>query len=198
MLSMLKQQKKEPSYIIWTADQWGIQGRGPGGPLPPRHFVARSAEKSSSGVRPTPFPFLSKSLDKGAPPLISRSGSGTADGMAFGVCYKNINNNGNKHWWEQSSARHKKFTEALPYVEGNILDSHHALIFFFLYICLLEGEQYSVAKLLRHWFIWLQHCSNIAMLCCAKNRRCKSSRVTLAYHADVLKSSSRVPAPRSV
>ena len=35
MLSMLKQQKKEPSYIIWTADQWGIQGRGPGGPLPP-------------------------------------------------------------------------------------------------------------------------------------------------------------------
>ena len=25
---------------------------------------------------------------------------------------------------------------------------------------------------------WLQHCSNIAALCCAKNRRCESSRVT--------------------
>ena len=101
MLSMLKQQKKEPSYIIWTADQWGIQGRGPGGPLPPPSFLdqteARSAEKSSSGVRPTPFPFLSKSLDNGAPPFISRSGFGTADGMAFGVCDKNINNNGNRH-----------------------------------------------------------------------------------------------------
>ena len=24
----------------------------------------------------------------------------------------------------------------------------------------------------------LQHCSNIATLCCAKNRRCESSRVT--------------------
>ena len=31
---------------------------------------------------------------------------------------------------------------------------------------------------------WLQHCSNIATLCCAKNRRCESSRVTspLALH----------------
>ena len=100
---MLKQQKKEPSYIIWTADQWGIQGSGPGGRSPPSppsfldQTEARSAEKSSSGVRPTPFPFLSKSLDNGAPPFISRSGFGTADGMAFGVCDKNINNNGNRH-----------------------------------------------------------------------------------------------------
>ena len=38
--------------------------------------------------------------------------------------------------------------------------------------------QLSVATLLRHCFEWLQHCSNIAMLCCAKNRRCESSRVT--------------------
>ena len=37
---MLKQQKKEPSYIIWTADQWGIQGRGPGG-RSPRHFKTK-------------------------------------------------------------------------------------------------------------------------------------------------------------
>ena len=100
MLSMLKQQKKEPSYIIWTADQWGIQGMSPGGRPPPSFLdqtEARSAEKSFSGVRPTPFPVLSKSLDNGAPPLISRSGSGTTDGMAFGVCDKNINNNGNRH-----------------------------------------------------------------------------------------------------
>ena len=38
--------------------------------------------------------------------------------------------------------------------------------------------QHSVATLLRHCFGWLQHCSNIATLYCAKNRRCESSRVT--------------------
>ena len=38
--------------------------------------------------------------------------------------------------------------------------------------------QNSVVTLLRHCFDWLQHCSNIATLCCAKNRRCESSRVT--------------------
>ena len=37
--------------------------------------------------------------------------------------------------------------------------------------------QHSVATLLRHCFEWLQHCSNIATLCCAKSRRCESSRV---------------------
>ena len=35
--------------------------------------------------------------------------------------------------------------------------------------------QHSVAKLL---LAQLYHCSNIATLCCAKNRRCESSRVT--------------------
>ena len=38
--------------------------------------------------------------------------------------------------------------------------------------------QYSVAILLRHCFEWLQHCSNIATLCCAKTRRGESSPVT--------------------
>ena len=38
--------------------------------------------------------------------------------------------------------------------------------------------RHSVATLLRHCFEWLQHCSSIATLCCAKNRRCESSRVT--------------------
>ena len=38
--------------------------------------------------------------------------------------------------------------------------------------------QHSVATLLRHGFEQLQYCSNIATLCCAKNRLCKSSRVT--------------------
>ena len=33
---------------------------------------------------------------------------------------------------------------------------------------------YSVATLLRHCFQQLQHCSNIATMCCAKNRRCES------------------------
>ena len=38
--------------------------------------------------------------------------------------------------------------------------------------------QHSVATLLQHCFKWLQHCSSIATLCCAKNRRCESSCVT--------------------
>ena len=33
---------------------------------------------------------------------------------------------------------------------------------------------HSVATLLRHCFEWLQHCSDIATPCCAKNRRCES------------------------
>ena len=37
--------------------------------------------------------------------------------------------------------------------------------------------QHSVTTLLRHCFEWLQYCSSIATLCCAKNRRCESSRV---------------------
>ena len=39
--------------------------------------------------------------------------------------------------------------------------------------------QHSVATLLQHCFEWLQHCSDSAALCCAKDRRCESSRVTL-------------------
>ena len=38
--------------------------------------------------------------------------------------------------------------------------------------------QHSVPTLLRHCFEWLQHCSSIATLSCAENRRCESSRVT--------------------
>ena len=37
-------------------------------------------------------------------------------------------------------------------------------------------------SLLRHCFEWLQHCPSIATLCCAKNRRCESSRVTTPLH----------------
>ena len=36
---------------------------------------------------------------------------------------------------------------------------------------------HSVATLLRHCFEWLQRCSNIAAMCCAKNRGWESSRV---------------------
>ena len=38
--------------------------------------------------------------------------------------------------------------------------------------------QHSITSLLQHCFESLQHCSNITTLCCAENRRCKSSRVT--------------------
>ena len=40
----------------------------------------------------------------------------------------------------------------------------------------------SITALLRHCFKWLQHCFNIATLCCAENRRCESSCVTLRAH----------------
>ena len=36
--------------------------------------------------------------------------------------------------------------------------------------------QRSITTLLRHSFEWLQHCSDIATLCCAQNRRCESCR----------------------
>ena len=38
--------------------------------------------------------------------------------------------------------------------------------------------QHSTATLLQHCFESLQHCSNIATMCCAKNRCCESSLVT--------------------
>ena len=40
------------------------------------------------------------------------------------------------------------------------------------------SAQHNVATILRHCLEWLQHCSNIATLCCAKNRHCESSLVT--------------------
>ena len=40
------------------------------------------------------------------------------------------------------------------------------------------SAQHSVATLLRHCFEWLQHCSSIATMSCAKNRCCKSSHAT--------------------
>ena len=43
---------------------------------------------------------------------------------------------------------------------------------------MLHGTIHSAPTLLRDCFKWLQHCSNIATLCCAKNRRYESSRVT--------------------
>ena len=39
------------------------------------------------------------------------------------------------------------------------------------------SAQHSVATLLRHCFEWLQHCSSIATMSCAKNRCCESSGV---------------------
>ena len=39
--------------------------------------------------------------------------------------------------------------------------------------------------LLRHCFEWLQHCSNIATMCCAWNRRFESSRVKIGNNATV-------------
>ena len=38
--------------------------------------------------------------------------------------------------------------------------------------------QHIISTMLRHFCEWLQHCSNIAMLYCAKTRRCGSFRVT--------------------
>ena len=51
--------------------------------------------------------------------------------------------------------------------------------------------QHGVATLLRHCFEWLQHCSNIEALFCAKNRRCESSRVTWSATEPFLESSRK-------
>ena len=50
--------------------------------------------------------------------------------------------------------------------------------------------QQSVATLSPHCFERLQHCSNIPALCCAKNRRCESSRVKSRWGSGSLKGSS--------
>ena len=41
-----------------------------------------------------------------------------------------------------------------------------------------SGKKRIYIVLLRRCFERLQHCSSIATLCCGKNRRCESSRVT--------------------
>ena len=38
--------------------------------------------------------------------------------------------------------------------------------------------QYIVTTMFWYCFEWLQHCFNIATMCCAENRRCESSRLT--------------------
>ena len=43
--------------------------------------------------------------------------------------------------------------------------------------------QHNISTMLRHFFEWLQHCSDIATLYCAKTRRCESSRVILVPRA---------------
>ena len=56
---------------------------------------------------------------------------------------------------------------------------------------------HSVATVLRHCFEWLQHCSKIATLCCAKNRCFKSSRLfkhhlkTSKFHVVVVQQPQR-------
>ena len=50
-------------------------------------------------------------------------------------------------------------------VEGDVTRADFVLIL----------AQHSITTLLRHYFEWLQHCSNICTLCCAQNRRYESS-----------------------
>ena len=47
--------------------------------------------------------------------------------------------------------------------------------------------QHSVATLLRHCLEWLQLCSSIETMSCAKNRCYESSRVTSPYHLSARK-----------
>ena len=42
----------------------------------------------------------------------------------------------------------------------------------------IRNDDFKRNTALQHCFKWLQHCSNMATLCCAKNRPCESSRVT--------------------
>ena len=43
---------------------------------------------------------------------------------------------------------------------------------------MLHNDDFSRNTALQYCFEWFQHCSNIAALCWAKNRRCESSLVT--------------------
>ena len=58
-------------------------------------------------------------------------------------------------------------------------------------------EQHSITTLLRHCFECFQHCSNIASLCCAKHRSCKSFRVTSPLGSSSFSSSDSTLASRS-
>ena len=103
--------KKRTQLINLDGRPVGDPGEGPGGPggpggaASPSFFdqtEARRAGKSffwSPPPPPPPSPSYRRVWITGPHTLSqgSRSGSGTADGIAFGVCYKNINNNGNKH-----------------------------------------------------------------------------------------------------
>ena len=75
----------------------------------------------------------------------------------------------------------------LPRLMGEILNSlQHCWSQCFLNLAVIvmlqdtirKTAQDNVGSSLRHCFEWLQHCSNIVTLCCAKTRRCESLRVT--------------------
>ena len=59
-------------------------------------------------------------------------------------------------------------------------ESPHIIFAQYLKVMLHEtiGNDDFYRTLLQNCLEWLQHCSNIAKLCCAKNRRCESSCVT--------------------
>ena len=80
--------------------------------------------------------------------------------------------------------------DCLTFVEVHSCQSSLVLLISYGKCCVCKGDvkrddsqqrflvQHSVATMLRHCLEWLQHCSNIATLCCAKNRHCESSLVT--------------------
>ena len=39
-------------------------------------------------------------------------------------------------------------------------------------------QKVMLHEMIEHCFKWLQHCSNMAALCCAKNRHCESFHAT--------------------
>ena len=92
-----------------------------------------------------------------------------------------------QHCWDHARALHmvSKVSWVVSFprctVGPNFVGSFYIRLHIALRWCQVkrdDSQQHSVATLLRHCFEWLQHCSNIATLCCAKNRRCESFRVT--------------------
>ena len=86
-----------------------------------------------------------------------------------------------RKWKERPVRKRKQVTKDFSecFVTTYVLP--RKLIFFAVFF---SRARRRIATLLWHCFEWLQHFSNISTLCCAKNCRCESFRVTSPLETD--------------